>query len=69
MWLNKSQIELSVAKKSAGNINAAAFLPSTRVKQEEQKSAPVETKKPAPAEVTPAASDSAVVLDLKHDWY
>jgi len=31
MWLHKSQIELSTDKQSAGNINAAAFLPQTRV--------------------------------------
>jgi hypothetical protein len=31
MWLHKSQIELNTDKKYAGDINAAAFLPSTRV--------------------------------------
>jgi hypothetical protein len=33
--MHKSQIELSVDKKSAGNINTGAFLPSTRVKAQE----------------------------------
>ena len=31
VWLHKSQIELSVDKKSSGNINAGAYLPTTRV--------------------------------------
>lgn len=66
MWLHKSQIELSAYKKSAGNINAAAFLPSTRVtapKREEEKQEVVQV-----SQGTKAIENSAS-LDIKYDWF
>ena len=69
VWLHKSQIELSTEKKSAGNINVAAFLPSTRVEAQVQKQQTRET----PVEVAPqkvaTGGDGSAALDLKYDWY
>jgi len=72
MWLHKSQIELSTDKKSAGNINAAAFLPSTRVtalKQEEVKHVPDQVMQPAQATQQVQPSGDQACIDLKYDWY
>ena len=84
IWHNKAQLELSVDKRAYGDINSAAFMPSskpavpeeTKVVLEEKKPTPVAEPKQAPVTAKPAQPADTymneagdIVIGTKFGWY